>query len=1243
MNSVINPFAVTVTGVRPGERIVGNVLKNNTKGSSMTFVDGLRPLSSWVNALKPHDFELVAALLSGTAMFANTSPALIKQWIVDNTYEDNGVNMHLHDFNVRVTNVVLGGEDINKYLTPEDIEEFAGLGPEPGGYWTLKSIYDRCLRNKVNNSDRDNGHGVLIFRPDLWRIQTGALSTYEGSYFDLDESLESSQPHHGILARDRVSRTIYILSGTPYAVITSSRSTSWNIKDAVAVVKSIFPDDGDTINSVVKELGKMPGGFFRSFMQKIIRTACTYVTHTVFNETTPDSRSWRGDVAVATAFALLLCHPGEFNERLGAFVTGAESAMKRAAVSCLEDSSISTPMTVARILVRALLCKQHRGSWFPTTNDVRESIEMLTSAWSRTQCFNYDLHGDLSILGNLHDEPLSPSWAVYSCLRECGSFESDITMSALIHLNGWTTSNQWTHTTHTTHTNTSMPRYPMSLLHAVDQHSNPDFVYCFDFEALSDLGYTSFPAVSRATWDLSSSYNPRRGDILPDAATTPYIALLNTVQHYVYHITHNTPRIARTRIEGETQNIIGDIPEAVLCGMVGHRLVTVKNGKKYLVSINPHDISTRVVMMNPRAKVAASDDVKSGTFTITNSIKIEAVRAFDKLLEHGFKLGAKAVAPYYWLRGGILYYRNGEYMYELDGSTRPWRDYLTPFITVPLVASLPLDISILERSLRYSDTGVISEWRSNLMTILSRLSISYLTSLKSTIVFSITNNNSIVFPSVDKDGEGTKYVAKFSDLVVVSALSEIATVVPFALTRTGSRSFKIGFLPMLNTIADFVDEIIASRTIETMSASRTDDRRSWDLIQGDSREKFTHQAYMIERLATSGRMAIICSDVGTGKTLTMLEDVCRNIAENTMPPYFFYFTVRGGEQTAVTEAQRYGLKTTIVDPRIGSRKSKVANIILAPYVMNVIVYDQARLHGLDQALIDRAAEAFVIFDEFDTVVNPTKKTSIALDVARRAQRVVCCSATPVKDRHLEYLIPWLSQLVPFNVTYSNIWSAMAGLITGIVDLGITVIKRRIEAPLTQKEEVDAAIFSSHPVRIPPRDFRALVNIYYNACFREQIRQTLEYAKTQCVFLVVGRKSQLFAARDALMSAGIRAEEIAIVGLEGGQTTFLADDVSEIRIIITTIYYTRSYTATRATVMIKGVFFVSEATQIQTLGRIRRTTQRSKEVTEVIVHAGILTLVLERYDRERSMIDAARSVSAVVGGDLLGATKDLDGT
>lgn len=1225
MNS--DPFNVALTGVRAGEKVIANRGKDNVAGSSMVFIDDFPVLRSWYESLTFEREHELLTKVSSLTIFAGKTASEIKDWLVDNTLYTKGKEVYLNDFNIRVRDVVLGGSDFARYLTEADIESFARPSSAPGGYWTIKDIYNRCIRNRSTTSaweeGKDDGKAVLVFRPNLWIVAMGTPQAYEGFYVDLTAKDNKSLLSEGCIVNgtNDVGR-LFTLWGVPYGVLARSREIPLTRRELLDCVKKRFPGEDETVDSFAEEIEPFEGGYYKSLMQKIMRSAALQVYS--------DKQSWYGPIALCVDFVLLVNHPGAFHPDLQTFVSGAESAFKRAAVTILEDSYISRPEPLVRLLTRAILCKQHHKVWIPTLDDVVDSLDTILKAYYSDSVFDYPefVKENTPILPR---DPLDAKWCVHAQLTECGSFKGDIAMVAHIVANKWATA-------HLGRDEIVIIREKIPLIHAIDMHSIPDYVYCFDWSSLNALGYLSFEQVVGSTWKYSSAYNPRRRASLPSATNTPFVGLLRIAQQRTYDLLRKNPRTQRVKT-GNEMDIEGRISEGYLCGIIGSRKIKAKNGKWYLVSTNPYSLKGRVVMASPTTRLGKTNDKSSQTVAdnksrglgvvIPEDVRLDAIRIFDALLENGVILTKRHVGPYYWFTGYTLKYdrESDEYVLNdnISSNSRPWRDFLTPSALVDLVERLNSTTTIVDGALRTTAMGLDANWSQTIKKLLTSLPTEDLVSLQSTLQFSIEY---IEFPSVNIQGKGTAYVAKLRDLIVVETLSAIAVATPFALHRTNQRIFKISFQPLINKILDIIVEEIFGRRGSVIG-------HRWRTIQDKTRTPHGYQLDIIERLSSNDRVHIIDADAGSGKTLCVFADIQRKIANGTMPSYILYFTIKTGIETAIKEANLFGLDSNVVVPLL-NRKTR--NDVIIPGVVNVIKYDHGRMNGLEEKIIAIVSDSYVIFDEFDTVLNPCQKTSAAIGFIRRSKYAVALSATPLKDRHIEYLIPWLQQLVPFSVVYSNIWTAIGAMISKRVDYGITVVKNRVEAIFMTNELVEYELLMSAPLggRINPRDFHRAVNMCFTVSLREQVRQTIEWLNIAPVFLVVRKREEQQLAKELLIERGLKENEIGLIGEEGTTTTYLEGDDSTVRVLITTVYNTRSYTATKMGVLIQGVFFVSEATRIQTLGRIKRQTQKRKEIYEVTVHAGLLSKVLERYDSERSMIDAARSISEIVGGDLIGS-------
>lgn len=1187
-------FSLSLTGARAGDVIVASLDKNNMAGSSMLLLDDVPPLRSWLAALDDSAWARLTTALSGARGFGDMTSNQIREWLTTHSHDD-AKETYLNDLpRIRVRNVTLSGKDVVKYLDEAEIARVATETSGDQSDWTIRDVYRVFVDSRSLSSPKDDGRVVLVFRYHLWALRVGLPHTYTGWY--IDDTIK-----YGTV-KASPSRSIYLTGDSPYAVIAPRGRQPVDKSTLIEhIAATFFRGDERDYRQCVALLSGARGGLYRSLMQKLVRSA-------------PASVSFRGDIyrpdsCLAACFVSLVLHPGEFNEDLQIFVTGVESALKRAIVTVLEDSYYDDAMGLARVLGWALVLKTHKGEWHPSLDELSATLGILLGALESRRTFVYDLKETPT---EPLDRPDSARWAVYALLRACGSFSTDIAMAGQIYQREW----------HSSVRESDSTPWTMPLEHAIDIHSNPDIGYCFDYASIEALRVVDFGDLSSRVWTGSSRYNPRKGHVAPDETRDDFVAALRVAQRRVAHYALPPARVNVARQAEREASLEGTIDERLVSGIVGARLVTARNNRKYLVSINPGDSDARVVMLNPHGR---SEKTQGGLFTIGDDVRTYLVELFDAMLREGVKIAKHNVAGYEWLAGGTLRLGDGGFTLSLGGESRAWSDYLTPTVYATRLES-DTSVSVDDAIRRVRGDGLEQDWAGRIRSLLSSVERDALIRL----ACSIANLSDVVeFPSVNRKGEATRYAARIRDVRSVELLTLVSAIVPSILTRTSPRHFRVHFLPFLGILGEMIDSIVATGTRATIGWAAISD--------GRGRRLMPHQAQIVSMLATRGRIKILCSDVGTGKTMCIFEDVRRCIAEGTMPRYCIYMTVDSGVETAQAEASCYGLATNILIPL----KNNKMNMTLKSGVVNIVTYPRARLNGLGDLLMELAGDSYLVFDEFDTVLNPCKKTSLALDLSRRAYRAVCCTATPIKDRHAEYLIPWVSQIVPFVVKPSNLWTAIAAIIPGVVDLGIEVVDERVEASFTAEEEVEMALYAASATqgRVSPKLFARIVGVCYAACMREQIAQCLEWLnRGEVVFMVMRKESEMLEARGELEARGVARGELVCIGPRESRTTFLQGDESGVRVILTTVYHTRAYTATRAGVLIQGVYFVSEATRIQTLGRIKRATQTRKKIYNVVVHAGLLSQVLDRYDAERSMINAARSISDVVGGDLLSSWK-----
>ena len=116
----------------------------------------------------------------------------------------------------------------------------------------------------------------------------------------------------------------------------------------------------------------------------------------------------------------------------------------------------------------------------------------------------------------------------------------------------------------------------------------------------------------------------------------------------------------------------------------------------------------------------------------------------------------------------------------------------------------------------------------------------------------------------------------------------------------------------------------------------------------------------------------------------------------------------------------------------------------------------------------------------------------------------------------------------------------------------------------------------------------------------------------------------------LKGTKLKASQVFI--LKGGDSIFLTNEavkkkqVPDYRVVIVPIKKAEGYTLTHLSAMVASVYPSNNATREQIEGRINRIGQKQKTVLYRIVHAGILTRILQHHNDAKSLSLALQSLA-----------------
>lgn len=532
-----------------------------------------------------------------------------------------------------------------------------------------------------------------------------------------------------------------------------------------------------------------------------------------------------------------------------------------------------------------------------------------------------------------------------------------------------------------------------------------------------------------------------------------------------------------------------------------------------------------------------------------------------------------------------------------------------------------------------------------------------------------SSSSSIALGQIGKDGRGTEYAVNTLDCDVFHVLARVAHIFPAWVRLDGTRTFTISSVPLYSLLVKLVTERLRNSN-EDSTLSRWP--VLWDRMK---RRPMPHQietvSAILARVPHGKKSFLINQPVGLGKTMQVCEVIKAIVSppsderdDNPAPggyptitepllaavPTHVVYTLPSTAVTSVKrELEAYGLVVNLLDPRQDTKKKQPRNVSVRPYEVTMITHDHLRLGGVQDVLRNVAPSAIVVVDEMHLTLNPTIRTSLALELTRLARISIGLSGTMIKDTAYELLVPHLQLVVDYEVTTRNFWAAlMGGLLSYRMLLPTKADYILDEAPMTLDEETRYAkllgkgkssstgqgVDTKGGARTDPGAFLEAVAICRDASTRRMVEIAGDYLldgeKVMMVARTVEHQEELKQLLLALPGVGLTANQIALVGKGGASYRMDGNYKGPERILITTTRHSTGFEATAMGIFITSVYFISQSTREQLEGRIRRLSQQRKEVKIITVYAGILGPIMQRYETARNVSDALKSAAALVG-------------
>jgi hypothetical protein len=1234
-------LSVSVTGARAGD-----ILTGASKGSEGAVLKlhshDVPPEKTRLDSIRayPDLWDRFLIKLGSIPFFESMTPLSREVWL------------EMHEVSNEMS---LGGEGGRLELVQPGTSQFATLLPEEeldmlmqgnpnseDGYWSYADIESLFPGKPGSKATR---HTLILIRT-FWRIAVDyeVLTSFDGACIDVTNGkvTESACADKGeeIFVLPGITNNVVKLRGK-WVRKTGQFGTQ---KIGMLVSKNRFPvtDIPILANSVVTcdfqkiahSYRNFPPSAYKSLLQKIIRFRPTKV---VLKNSKPVS----AEQAFIVCISLLAMNPGVFVPDIQRYVTGIESMAKRIGISIYEDSSLPGGNEKLMSLMSGSLLAQRARSWKPDEKLLKQWMISGLNGWEETSAVVVDYNGEVPKKPYTIDSGNTVLENASAVIDELRSFPTDLGLAR-----GWARN----YPDFTVSTARSTPDI-MYLEHCVDHHWAPGLVHYFtpDFVKRVTKGSTSgkpFDKLFRTIWDECSSINPRKHHINFDTyETRPNVveiriaqSLYLTALQTVHKPRHNTGGVYKMKYV---------LSDSWIAAMVGVIDIKVSRFPSMMVTLAGDDPLRLLVIRTPSRNMSVEP--------LTPEEEDVAIESAKHRLRVGIKL-SKTKLPDISLEGHSVYLieEPGEEPYYAVGKPgdviRPWDEARELDISVPILKEI-LPTSI-QNSLTYVSIGVEENSDESLLALIddSPSSVVY-----RSLVYISTFDRVIEMNRVGRDGGGTYHAVTLDDVAAYQFLLRLSTIYPAGLAPAEYKPsrFIVHVGPLLWHLREKISQIMIEKSYQNYSTEIKEKSGGWDSVRmtDESRTLWKHQASMVDDMIRNNKIGnkgnFLWVTVGLGKTASVLTFLkyLKNVRK--LPPYIFYTLPESAIKSIIDEIKLFDIPVNIIIPLKDIRKRRELytgsgitisqNCIPVAYAINLIEHDH--LKKCEDTLLEYATRSYLIVDEVHKTLNDTKRTSVALEVAHLSSDFVVLTGTPVIDSNTHKLLPWLKQVVPYEVNSVNFWVAANSMIAKKINTGIKVVDEELVAVMDKKEGkeymslVPPVLGGTNP-NPTSNDWRAATDICYDVATQEMVALTVGSVKgKKGVMLVAKDKKHQEVMRKLLVKNGIKDKDIYL--LVGGDSISLTDDsvkaktIHDYKVVIVPISKSAGYNLTRLTVMITSVYPSNNATRIQLRGRIDRISQNNKTVWYKTVHTGILTSILRNHNAAKNLTVALEGLAQTI--------------
>lgn len=1091
------------------------------------------------------------------------------KWVKENQID---TKVYLSDFpEAEVRFVSVCGVFLD--LKAEDVVKMSS-----GDWLTIEEVYNMFPRKPGSKAKKH----TLIFRPNIWSI----IDSPENDdildpdiYFDLIDCTYSEEK-----TRSRVK------------IITLENNLTIGICDEKQTNGYLTISD-----EVEKHLDWFTPGILKSLIQKCIRMNAVNVAI--------GDEEYSNQEVLLSSFLLLLKHPGTFVPDLKSFVKGSESAMKRLAVSIVEDSYMSSEI-ITSLLFSALAA---RDGWVFSDDYIEKCCE-----WALKSLDSKYLTYDCNKISNAElDQEYEVMCLTIETLK---SFQTDINMFRTACESNWEYNE----------CDYEQPEV-MRVEHCFDQHCVPDVVYLINIKEISPEEGVSL------MWNKASKFNSRKHNFEIDEEIE-----LAQLRYWVL----KTSIPDEEEIEDfEVLTYSRMIDESWISGMVGP-IKNTHNKINKLSFFHPENISSIVTMRDTsRAKDQEELSLKDKLLSEENVLSIDSFKLKETSIE---------VDHTFIFKNDVFYMTDNcscKNSCKCEKKEILWTDYCNGEIQVcgigncEELSGISFDDQIeFISSVRVN--GIFSNWKEIIQE--------YITSEKIEVILRISMyirsiSDIIQVHQLSRDGKGTYLSVNWTDLHVFRFFCLCCYLIPGAIKIKKDKSLRVSFeitnMFVWNNLRAIIFDFIGKselfdwhteikNTFKNLNLEYKDD---WTLSDFDSRVMKPHQEeavdQIINRVKFGKRGNIIFISVGGGKTFIVINTLFQLLQRKALPKYVL-FALPATAYLSVSDDFKKTSNGSYILPihLLTTKKIKGdpdANI-LKPFHINFISHDHLRHESIKSQLVENSSELFIIFDEFHKMMaTNTQRTSVSLELSNICQNFIAMTGTLMINKDPAGILNWTKQIVDFKLEEKNYMVGIASLISSKIKYGIEERRHYIEAEIEEGNDYFKYVPSTFGGSARVTDFRkAIIECYkitqetiFDVGMNILDGDDEEEPEDNIFVVALNAKMQSWLS-DKFTEAG---KKTFCIG-KGNGINMTPGTHTDIKVVITTNSHNSGYNLTSCRVMISGIYFSNAATRTQLEGRICRTGQPSSFVDYIFIHCGLLSYTLKHYEETRSLEKALGDLS-----------------